>query len=116
MLQQRYGHTTYDMDTEEYNGGVFRSVWKLISMPILKDGINLQIELSEEDKKINNRTAALAYGAIGASLGVMVDNFLISSPLSTVGLLAGAALGVIASLNSKARGTIASQFNNRSSM
>lgn len=116
MLQQRYGHTTYDMDTEEYNGGVFRSVWKLISMPILKDGINLQIELSEEYKKINNRTAAFSYGAIGASLGVMVDNFLISSPLSTVGLLAGAAIGVIASLNSKARGTIASQFNNRSSM
>lgn len=116
MLQQRYGNTVYDMDTEVYNGGVFRSVWKLVSMPILKDGLTLQSELSDIDKKINNRTAALAYGSVGASLGVIFDNAFLSSPVSLIGLLAGAALGVIASLNSNARKTVQSQFNNRSSM
>lgn len=115
-LQSSYANTVYDMDTEEYNGGVFRSVWKLISMPILKDGMNVQVELSDVEQKQNKKISALAYGSIGASLGIIVDNALISSPMSTVGILAGAALGIIASLNSRSRNAIASQFNNRTSM
>lgn len=111
MFQDRYGELTYDYNTRQYTGGIFRSLYKLLCFPLLRDGINLQEEVSKEDKNV----ASTVYGMVGGALGLTIDSMLIGSPFTCIGLLAGATLGVLSRYNKRAVLNSKKLINNKQS-
>lgn len=111
VLQNRFGHTIEDMDTEMYDGGVFRSgaqAIKLMTMP-LYDMFTLNYKVG----KLNESSKYQAL--LGAAMGAAVDATLLSTPFSFMGLLLGSSLGVLSSMDSKQSQKFNQYFNDKSS-
>lgn len=70
MLQERFGETTYNMDTQQYQGGVFRTLFLTVEQLFLaiRDGfVNKSIKqvvtsaIEREKKLFNDETSDLSY-------------------------------------------------------
>lgn len=55
MIQQRFGATIYDFDTQAYQPGVFRALLDIIGKPVM-DGYRAYRQLAEENPNSTKRT------------------------------------------------------------